>query len=146
MQSNFMRAALGIGAVALAVVLLIVLKGSDDNGESGGAGNGDAVSDAGSGGKKGAAAGAAHTVPTIVVKDGAPVGGVRDLTYVEGDRIRFQVDSDVSDEIHIHGYDISKDIEAGGSARFDFPAGLEGVFEVELEGRTAQIAELRVNP
>lgn len=132
MQSNFIRAALGIGAVALAVVLLIVLKGSDDDGSSG-SGQGDVE-------------GAALAVPTIVVKDGAPVGGVRDLTYVKGDRIRFQVDSDVSDEIHIHGYDISEDVEAGRSVRFDFPASLEGVFEVELEGRTAQIAELRVSP
>lgn len=131
MQSNnFMRAALGIGAVALAVVLLVVLKGSDDDGSSG----------------KSAVKGVALAVPTIVVKDGAPVGGVRDLTYIKGDQIRFQVDSDISDEVHIHGYDISEEVDAGGSVRFDFAASLEGVFEVELEGRTAQIAELRVNP
>jgi hypothetical protein len=133
MQSNTMRAVLGIGAVALAVVLLIALKGSDDDG--------------GSGGQQSAAKqGAALAVPTIVVKDGAPEGGIRGLTYIKGDRIRFQVDSDVSDEVHIHGYDLSEDVAAGGSVRFDFPASLEGVFEVELEGRKAQIAELRVNP
>ena len=140
MQSNFIRAALGIGAVVLAVVLLVVLKGSDDNGGDGSAGNGT------SGGQSAAKQGAALAVPTIVVKDGAPVGGVRDLTYIKGDQIRFQVDSDISDEIHIHGYDISEEVDAGGSVRFDFAASLEGVFEVELEGRTAQIAELRVNP
>jgi len=29
---------------------------------------------------------------------------------------------------------------------FDFPATIEGIFEVELEGRGVQILELRVNP
>jgi hypothetical protein len=130
MQSNTMRAVLGIGVVVLAVVLLIVLKDSDDSGS----------------GQQGSVEGAALAVPTIVVKNGAPEGGVRSLTYIKGDQIRFQVDSDTGDEVHIHGYDLSEDVEAGGSVRFDFPADLEGVFEVELEGRKAQIAELRVSP
>lgn len=130
MQSNTMRAVLGIGVVVLAVVLLIVLKDSDDGGSE----------------QQGSVEGAALAVPTVVVKNGAPEGGVRSLTYIKGDQIRFQVDSDVSDEVHIHGYDLSEDVEAGGSVRFDFPASLEGVFEVELEGRKAQIAELRVSP
>ena len=46
----------------------------------------------------------------------------------------------------MHGYDIAKDVPAGGSVRFGFPAKLEGVFEVELEDREEQIAELRVSP
>ena len=56
------------------------------------------------------------------------------------------MDSDVSDEVHVHGYDIMKDVEAGGSVSFDFPATIEGVFEAELEGRKEQILELTVNP
>ncbi len=56
------------------------------------------------------------------------------------------MDSDVSDEVHVHGYDMMKDVKAGGSVSFDFPARLEGVFEAELEGRKEQIVELRVNP
>jgi hypothetical protein len=158
MQSNFMRVVLGIAVVALAVVLLIALSDSDDGGDGGGAGsdgagNGSAVSGGGDGdgdggaqGEQGDATGAALAVPTVVVRSGAPVGGVRTLTYIKGDRIRFQVDSDVGDEVHVHGYDLSEDVEVGGSVRFDFDASLEGIFEVELEGRHAQIAELRVNP
>ena len=149
MQSNFMRVALGIVVVALAVVLLIALSGSDDSGDDGGAGdgagNGSAVSGAGDD-EQGDATGAALAVPTVVVRNGAPIGGVRTLTYIKGDRIRFQVDSDVADEVHVHGYDLSEDIEAGGSVRFDFDASIEGIFEVELEDRHTQVAELRVNP
>jgi len=87
-----------------------------------------------------------NPVPTITVKNGEPVGGVQELEYSAGDRVRFKVDSDVADEIHIHGYDLMKDVPAGGSVSFSFPAEIEGIFEVELEGRKEQIAELRVNP
>jgi hypothetical protein len=83
---------------------------------------------------------------TIVVKGGAPVGGVQRLEYSAGDQISFSVDSDVADEIHVHGYDLMKDVPAGGSVSFSFPAEIEGIFEVELEGRKEQIAEIRVNP
>jgi hypothetical protein len=88
----------------------------------------------------------ANAVPTIVVKNGEPVGGVQELEYSAGDQIRFEVDSDVADEIHVHGYDLMKDVPAGGTVSFAFPAEIEGIFEVELEGRKEQIAELRVNP
>ena len=46
----------------------------------------------------------------------------------------------------MHGYDRSTLVNAGGTARFDFKANLEGVFEIELESRQQQIAELRVTP
>ncbi len=118
------RAALGAVMVVAAVVLLIVLK-------SGGGGGTSAVT-------KGAT--------TIVVRHGKPLGGIAQLTYKEGERVRFKVESDVSDEVHVHGYDIMKDVRAGGSVSFDFPATIEGVFEAELESRKEQILELRVNP
>ena len=84
--------------------------------------------------------------PRSSIKDGKPVGGVKQLTYNEGEQVRFKVDSDVSDEIHVHGYDIMKDVKAGGSVSFDFPATIEGVFEAELEGRKEQILELTRQP
>jgi hypothetical protein len=87
-----------------------------------------------------------NATPTIVVKNGEPVGGVQELEYSAGDQIRFEVRSDVADEIHVHGYDLMKDVSAGGAVTFSFPAEIEGIFEVELEGRKEQIAELRVNP
>jgi hypothetical protein len=83
---------------------------------------------------------------TIVVKNGEPVGGVQRLEYSAGEQIEFTVDSDVADEIHVHGYDLMKDVPAGGSVSFSFPAEIEGIFEAELEGRKEQIAEIRVNP
>jgi hypothetical protein len=84
--------------------------------------------------------------PTIVIRNGEPVGGVQELEYSAGDEVEFSVRSDVADEIHVHGYDLSKDVKAGGSVSFSFPAEIEGIFEVELHEGEAQIAELRVNP
>ena len=82
----------------------------------------------------------------IVVRDGTPVGGVARLEYERGERICFTVVSDTADEVHVHGFDLAKDVAAGESARFDFRADFEGVFEVELEGAHVQIAELRIEP
>jgi hypothetical protein len=86
------------------------------------------------------------TVPTIVVRNGAPVGGVQELEYSAGDEIRFRVNSNQADEVHVHGYDVEEKIPAGGSGTLAFPADIEGIFEVELHGSETQIAELRVNP
>ncbi len=125
MNPKTLRMVVGIGVIVVAIVLLVVLK----NGNSDDAAKTD-------GGK----------LQTIVVKNGKPVGGIRQLTYNEGEQVLFKVESDVSDEVHMHGYDIAKEVEAGGSVTFDFPATIEGVFEAELEGRKEQIVELTVNP
>jgi hypothetical protein len=85
-------------------------------------------------------------VPTIVVRDGEPVDGVAELEFSAGEEIRFRVSSDQAEEIHVHGYDVSKDVPAGGTIEFAFPAELEGIYEAELEELGVQIAELRINP
>jgi hypothetical protein len=125
MNSNTTRVVAGTAVIVVAVVLLIVLKKDDSS-----------KTTSNTGGK----------VTTIVIKHGKSVGGIADLTYNKGEQVRFKVDSDVSDEVHMHGYDIMKDVKAGGSVSFDFPATIEGVFEAELEGRKEQILELTVNP
>src|SRR5690348_12167511 len=51
----------------------------------------------------------------IVVKNGKPVGGVKKINVNKGDPVQFTVHSDVSDEIHVHGYDFHKDVEKGGT-------------------------------
>jgi len=85
------------------------------------------------------------TAVRIVVVDGAPQGGIVRQTLSQGDRVVLVVKSDVSDEIHLHGYDKSTDVTAGGTARLPFTATLPGRFEVELESRGVQIADLTVN-
>lgn len=88
----------------------------------------------------------APEVPTVTVAGGKPDGGVQKLAFAKGDEVRFKVVSDVADEIHVHGFDLMKDVEAGGSVSFDFPARFDGKYEVELEGHGTQIASLEIQP
>ncbi|MFI5122460.1 MAG: hypothetical protein ACHQJ5_06150 [Vicinamibacteria bacterium] len=144
MQSNAARATVAGVLLVAVIVLFIVLKGGDDDSSTTTAPVASTTSGETTGG--GQTNQPDSEIPTIVVKDGKPVGGVQDLEFTEGEEIRFTVDSDVSDEVHFHGYDIGKDVEAGGSVSFDVPATITGVFEVELESRVEQIAEITVNP
>lgn len=137
MESKIGRVALGVVALAAAVVLLVVLSSSDDSGDS---------SDAGS--KSGAPASkpAKPAIPTIVVRGGEPVGGIEELSYESGEQIRFAVRSDTADELHIHGYDIERELPAGRKVVVQFPASIEGIFEAELHESDTRIAELRIEP
>jgi ABC-type glycerol-3-phosphate transport system substrate-binding protein len=87
--------------------------------------------------------------PTIVrvsVVDGQPQGGIVRQTVNKDDQVVLVVTSDVADEIHLHGYDIARDVEAGGTVRLPFKATIPGRFEAELESRSVQIADITVEP
>src|SRR5262245_46838016 len=91
----------------------------------------------------------APAVPTTVrvsVVGGVPEGGVVRESTDKGDRVVVLVTSDVSDEVHVHGYDLMSDVAPGAPARIAFRATIPGRFEIELEDRGVQIAELTVNP
>ncbi len=152
MQSRGARAALAALAIGVVVVLFIVLRDGDgDDGESTTAQTTTTTTTepAGSGGAEKPEKPEKPDKPevaTIVVKGGKPAGGVQELEFTKGDAIRFVVESDVDEEVHLHGYDVSEDVTAGGKVAFDVPATLEGVFEVELEHSVVPIAEITVNP
>ncbi|MEO8091206.1 MAG: hypothetical protein ABI726_00685 [bacterium] len=142
---------MAVVAVAAAVALFIVLSADDEESTT----STTAVSttetttqasDDGQGGSDKSEGPSRPEVATIEVKNGQPVGGVQELTFTAGDEIRFDVKSDTASEVHFHGYDVIKDVEAGGEASFDLPAEIEGVFEVELEETATQIAEITVEP
>jgi hypothetical protein len=83
----------------------------------------------------------------IRVSNGKPVGGVRTIRVTSDSRARIEVRSpDTSDEVHLHGYDVKRDLNAGGRARLSFKADAEGIFELELEGSGTQIARIEVQP
>ncbi len=88
----------------------------------------------------------AVTVARITVSDGKAVGGIRRIDVEEGDRVELRVRSDVADEVHVHGYDLKRDVAPGKPARIAFRATIPGRFDVELEERALPIAELDVRP
>jgi hypothetical protein len=130
MQSRRLSLGLAAGAITAAVLLFIVLKGDDGLDSTAAAG------------------------PTkITFRNGVPVGGVREIEVAKGDPVRLEVTPDVLAEVHVHGYEVTKDVEAGQTAKLAFPATAEGVFQVEVhhlvngeEEGGVQVAELNVTP
>jgi nucleotide-binding universal stress UspA family protein len=146
-----MRLLIGLGAAVALVVLFLVFRpgGADDNGqaaptttaettitESNGATTTEAVTTA-----------APKAVQVVVrVRGGKPVDGIVRAQARKGDPVVVIVGSDVSDEVHIHGYDLKGDVAPGMPVRIRFDANLTGRFEIELENRGEQIAQLTVLP
>jgi hypothetical protein len=82
----------------------------------------------------------------IVVRGGKPVGGIKRATVAKNKQVVLTVRADVSDEVHVHGYNLMKDVAPGAPAVIRFKSTIPGRFEAELEERGLQIMELTVNP
>jgi len=144
MRSTGAKWALAVAAVAVVVAAFIVAKGSGGN---------DSVTTTTTATSQasGAPAPGSNVLPSvrtgiITVAGGDPLGGVKTLTYGKGDQVRIVVHSDSAEEVHIHGYDIKKDVPAGSSVTFAFKATIDGRFVIELEKSGTQIATLQVDP
>lgn len=83
-------------------------------------------------------------VVAVEVRDGSVVGGARRVAVERGGALDIQVSSDVDDEIHVHGYDLTEPVAAGTAATVSFTADIPGVFEVELEDRHLLLVTLEV--
>jgi hypothetical protein len=87
------------------------------------------------------------TASISVDKIGQPNGGIKHLTVKKNGTVDLSVTTAIPDEVHLHGYDIEKQAQAGKPVRFNFKANMDGVFEIEVHKPTAnQIAELEVQP
>lgn len=82
----------------------------------------------------------------LVVKGGRPVGGVRSVTVAEGRRVVVVVMSDVAEEVHLHGYNVARDVGPSEPARIAFRATIVGTVEVELEHSGVPLARITTKP
>jgi hypothetical protein len=82
----------------------------------------------------------------ITVRGGTPVGGVRRVTVGKGRRVVLVVTSDVADHVHLHGYDVMRDVAPGRPARLAFTAKIVGTVEVELEDHRVPLARITTQP
>jgi hypothetical protein len=80
----------------------------------------------------------------VVPGDTAPT--VRQLKVQRGKRVVLVVESELTDHVHLHGYDLMADVSPGKPATIRFTASAPGRFEIELEDRGLAIAELEVGP
>lgn len=81
----------------------------------------------------------------IAYASGEITGGGR-LDVPLGDEVVISITSDTADEVHLHGYDIFLDLEAGETRELTFTADIPGIFELELENSRVDLAELQVAP
>jgi hypothetical protein len=77
---------------------------------------------------------------------GGSVEGPTKFTLTQGERVRILVHADVSDEVHLHGYDLHADVTPTEPAEIDFVADAAGVFECELEDAGTLLFRLEIAP
>jgi hypothetical protein len=140
---------LGIAA-AIAVVAVIVLAGgggeTDEGTKSASTATPTATADTG-----GASAEEGTPTPTATAtpKPKPPLlhaGKEKALNYSQGETVTFRVVNDEAEEVHVHGYDIKKDLEPGKTETVSFKADITGIFEIELEHSGTLLAQLKVVP
>jgi FtsP/CotA-like multicopper oxidase with cupredoxin domain len=68
------------------------------------------------------------------------------LSFDQGDTVRFRVRHGDAEEVHIHGYDIKKELAANETADVSFEASIPGIFEIELEHSGTPLGRLKVEP
>ena len=76
--------------------------------------------------------------------EGGKVTGDTEAQVTVGTKVVVAVTADVSDEVHVHGYDVVGDVSPGKPAEVKFTADAPGRFEVELEGAGLALAEITV--
>jgi FtsP/CotA-like multicopper oxidase with cupredoxin domain len=150
-MSRTQRAALVVGAVAVLIVAFVLIRsGGSDNGSAKTAtstAKATTTPAAGAPASTSSTPAPAQTPEQQVRVVGAKAsGGIQTIKVNKGDTVRFAVTSDVADEIHVHGYDLKRDVPKNGTVHFRFKATIDGIFVVELESRAQQIAKLVVEP
>ncbi len=149
MSRNHRLTMLGL-AVVVAIAAVIVLRSTGDNSESTERANAPTPTPTATATEAGGDATPTPTPepkkperPDIPVFTAAKPG---ELEVKQGDTVRFAARATEDEEIHVHGYDLSKDAPAGKTVQMSFKATITGIFAIEFEHAGAPIAELKVEP
>ena len=82
----------------------------------------------------------------LVVEGKKLVSGPQTINVTEGDNVTIKITSDQEEELHIHGYDSSVDLQKDIQAHLSFTANITGRFIYELEKSETEIGALEVLP
>ena len=104
-----------------------------------------------------AAPAAAPTAPTASPTPAPPgefsfdiaegrIRGPLSMTVRQGEQVSIRVRSDVADELHLHGYELTAPLPAGEDVALTFIAATAGRFEVELHHSHRELGALEVQP
>jgi hypothetical protein len=85
-------------------------------------------------------------VITVTAVNGRPVGGIQRPSVKKGQTVRLVVKTNVGTQVHLHGYNIEKNVKKGVPTVMVFVAKVPGRFALELHPMDAQLAQLTVKP
>ena len=80
----------------------------------------------------------------VTIKDGKVEPPPRRVKVAAGEQVHLLVTSDVDDEVHVHGYEVEGELEAGRTTTIEFVADQAGVFEVETHESELALLQLEV--
>jgi plastocyanin len=80
----------------------------------------------------------------VQVAGGKVTGDTGRVPVPVGDHVTLTITSDVPDEVHVHGYDLTTALTPGTPAELTFDATIPGVFEVELHEAGTVLLSLQV--
>lgn len=69
-----------------------------------------------------------------------------EISAREGDRVTLRVGSEEPVVLHLHGYDVEREVEPGQEAKLEFKADLTGRFEIEDHDSQKELGVLQVRP
>jgi heme/copper-type cytochrome/quinol oxidase subunit 2 len=78
------------------------------------------------------------------VTGGRTSGDTGRVPVAAGTSVTLVITSDVADEVHVHGYDLTADLVPGQPAELSIDATIPGVFEVELHEAGTVLLSLQV--
>jgi FtsP/CotA-like multicopper oxidase with cupredoxin domain len=80
----------------------------------------------------------------LVIEDGAMIPD--EIEVEEGDRVTLRLTSEAPVEVHLHGYDLEREVSPGETATLSFEAELTGRFEIEDHETGTELGVLLVQP
>jgi hypothetical protein len=82
----------------------------------------------------------------LVVKGGRLASGPSVIQVQQGAEVLIDIVADKTDQLHLHGYDLRVDLQAGAPAQLRFVADKTGRFEYELHEAQTELGALEVLP
>jgi len=132
-----------LAGLALVLVLGGCASGDDDSGDAGTTSSPSATT--GGSASSSPATGTEQAVEiSVAVTDGMVEPKPRRVEVAKDSQVRLIVTSDVDDELHVHGYEVEAELEAGRPTTVELVADQTGIFEVETHESELELLQLEV--
>ncbi len=80
----------------------------------------------------------------VSVRDGEVDPPTQRVEVEQGQQVRLTITSDVDDTIHVHGFDVEGELQAGQPTTLEFVADQTGLFEVETHETELLLLQLEI--